>query len=303
MLGKQAREAAQRWVFEQGVAVPGFGGAFLSSTDAAVTVVVDDEERPPDPVSLSYEGVGLEVSFISSLRLQCAVSVLCDARLADSFQGPNVLADPSGRLTALQQRVAREFANPRWVQVRCAEAIDTARGWLAGIHARDSLADQVLALTSGMAQTASALLLAACRVPVTRRPYAAVRELLAERGRLDYHEVLLYFLGSAGLSRRQVEAHLRGVEQACAVTAGDCRSLLDRGLHREAAFGLVVGYGRGLSRLTSNGADVSAWESDFGSLLADLGVSSYEDRRRRADRVLAGLPELWQVASSLMADG
>jgi hypothetical protein len=301
MLAKHARETARRWVFEQGVAVPGFGGAFFSSTDAAVTVVVDDEERQPEPVSLCYEGVGLEVSFISSLRIQCAVSVLCDARLADSFQEPNVLADPSGRLTALQERVAQEFANPRWVQVRCAEAIDTARGWLAGFDARDSLADQVRAWMSGMTETLGALLLAACREPVTRRPYAAVRELLAERGRLDYHEVLLYFLGSAGFSRYRVEAHLRGVEQACAVTAGDCRSLLDRGLHREAVFGLVVGYSRGLGRLASTGADVSAWESDFSSLLADLGVSSYEERRRRADRVLAGLPELWQVAGSLMA--
>src|SRR5262245_23349882 len=113
MLAKHAKETARRWVFEQGVAVPGFGGAFLSGTDPAVTVVVDDEERPPDPVSLCYEGVGLEVSFISSLRLRSAVSILCDARLADSFQEPNVLADPSGRLTALQERVAQEFTNPR----------------------------------------------------------------------------------------------------------------------------------------------------------------------------------------------
>lgn len=302
MLANHAKETARRWVFEHGVAVPGFGGAFVSRTDAAVTVVVDDEERRPEPVSLCYEGVGLEVSFISSLRLQSAVSVLCDARLAGSFQEPNVLADPSGRLTALQERVAREFADPRWVQVRCAVAIDTARNRLAALDPRDSLAGQVLAWTSGLAEAASALLLAACREPFARQPFAVVRDLLAERGRLDYHEVLLYFLGSAGLSRRQVEDHLRGVEQACAITAGDCHALLERGLHREAVFGLVVGYGRGLSRRSATGADVSGWESDFGSLLADLGVASYADRRRRADRMLAGLPELWQVASSLMGD-
>ncbi|GAB3413074.1 hypothetical protein GCM10027569_31740 [Flindersiella endophytica] len=289
-------------MFEQGVAVRGFGGAFLSGTDPAVTVVVDDEERPPDPVSLCYEGVGLEVSFISSLRLQCAVSVLCDARLADSFQEPNVLADPSGHLTALQERVAREFTNPRWVQVRCADAIDTARSRLAGIDAHDSLANQVLAWTAGMASTAAALLLAACHEPVTRRPYAAVRDLLAERDRLDYHEVLLYLLGSAGLSRGRVESHLRGVSSVCPTTAGDCRTLLDRGLHREAVFGLVVGYGRGLAQMSPAGVEPPAWENDFGALLTDLGVSSYDDRRRRADRVLSGLPELWQVATSLMAD-
>lgn len=315
MLVKQAREVARRWVHEEGVAVPGFGGAFLTGSEpasqgTAVMVVVEGDVRPPEPEKLYYEGVRLDVSYISSVRLQCAVSVLCDARLAGSFNTLNVLADPSGHLTALQERVSQEFTNRRWVLVRCADAMDDVRAWLARIDPRDSLAEQVLAWTSGTGMTAHALLVAACRDPAVPHPYAAVREVLAERGRLDYHEVLLYSLGCAGFGRRQVSAHVAGLERlvrvaydgsARPVVVEGCRSLISRGLHREAVFELVVAYASGIARLAREGqADFASWENDFRRLLADLGVESYDDRRRRAGRVLAGLPELWQVAGSIM---
>lgn len=317
MLVKQAREAARRWVHEEGAAVPGFGGAFLTgsspaSQGTALMVVVEGEERPPAPERLCYEGVRLEVSYISSVRLQCAVSVLCDARLAGSFNTLNVLADPSGHLTTLQERVTREFANRRWVLVRCADAMDDIRAWLARLDPRDSLAEQVLAWTSGTGMTAHALLVAACRDPAVPHPYAAVREVLADRGRLDYHEVLLYLLGSAGLGRRRVETHLAALERLLGAAYDEparpsvvegCRSLISRGLHREAVFELVVAYASGLVRLARGGADSDVWEQDFRALLADLGAESYDDRRRRAGRVLAGLPELWQLAGSIMTDG
>jgi hypothetical protein len=317
MLVKEAKEAARRWVHEEGAAVPGFGGAFLTGSASAphgtaVTVVVDGEQQPPPPLRFSYEGFRLEVSYISSVRLQCAVSVLCDARLAGSFNTLNVLADPSGHLTELQERVAQEFASRRWVLVRCADAMDDVRAWLGRISARDSVAEQVLAWASGTGMTAHALLVAACRDPEVPHPYAAVREVLAERGRLDCHEVLLYLLGSAGLCRQRVETHLAGLERMLAALGESeeprpyvvegCRSLIERGLHREAVFEQVLAYAGGLVRLSNAGRDPASWESDFAALLADLGISSYEDRRRRADRVLAGLPELWQVAGSIMTD-
>ncbi|WP_188193292.1 hypothetical protein [Nonomuraea sp. SYSU D8015] len=325
---EQARRLARRWVNEEGAALPGFGGAFLTgsalwadgdaelpaSSDVDVVVVAD----PPVRIGkFLYEGVLLEVS--SMPRLGSPHEVLSDYHLAGSFHLPCVLADPTGRLTELQRVVARDFAERPWILARCTQAMDRVRGWINGMDESAPLHDQVSAWLFGTGVTTHVLLVAGLRNPTIRRRYAAVRELLAEHGRHDYHEVLLDLLGCAALSRERVERHLAALEvafdaaahvrapsyrfasdispMARPVAVDGSRELIRAGLHREAVFWVAATYARCLAKRAAAG--LSGYEDGFLELLEDLGAATFADRRCRGDRVLAALPGLWQTAMSL----
>lgn len=325
---EQARQAARRWVLEEGVALPGFGGAFLTgsalwadpgaelapSSDVDVMVIAD----PPARIGkFRYEGVLLEVSSLP--RLGSAHEVLSDYHLAGSFHLPCVLADPTGRLTELQRIVARDFAERPWILARCTDAMDRVRGWINAMDESAPLHDQVNSWLFGTGVTTHVLLVAGLRNPTVRKRYAAVRELLAERGRHDYHEVLLDLLGCAEMSRERVERHLGALEivfDAAAPVAAPSyrfasdisavartpaidgsRELIGCGLHREAVFWVAATYARCLAKRAVAG--LAGYEDGFLELLGDLGAATFADRRRRGDRVLASLPGLWQTAMSL----
>ncbi|MBF8185118.1 hypothetical protein ITP53_05065 [Nonomuraea sp. K274] len=325
---EQARQVARRWVREEGAALPGFGGAFLTgsalwapgdaelspASDVDVMVVAD----PPARIGkFGYEGVLLEVSSVPALG--SAHDVLSDYHLAGSFHLPCVLADPSGRLTELQRVVARDFAERPWILARCAGAMDRVRGFINGMDESAPLPAQVTSWLFGTGVTTHVLLVAGLRNPTVRRRYAAVRELLAAHGRLDRHEELLDLLGCASMSRARVERHLAALEKvydaAAAVAApayrfdsdvsamarpvaiDGSRELIERGLHREAVFWLVATYARCLAKRALAGE--SGYQDAFLELLADLGAETFADRRRRGDRVLAALPGLWRTATTL----
>src|SRR5437764_1336011 len=59
--------------------------------------------------------------------------------------------------------------------------------------------------------TTHVLLVAGLKNPTVRRRYAAVRELLADYDRLDFHETLLELLRCGSTSRECVEQHLATV--------------------------------------------------------------------------------------------
>jgi hypothetical protein len=325
---ERAGQLARRWVLEEGTALPGFGGAFLTgsalwadgdaelspSSDVDVMVVAD----PPVRIGkFRYEGVLLEVS--AAPRLGTAHEVLSDYHLAGSFHLPCVLADPTGRLAELQRVVARDFAERPWVLARCTDAMDRVRGLLHGMDESAPLHDQVASWLFGTGVTTHVLLVAGLRNPTVRRRYAAVRELLAEHGRFDYHEVLLDLLGCAELSPERVEHHLRGLEAAFDAAAAvpapsyrfasdisaaarpvaidGSRELIRRGLHREAVFWVAATYTRCLAKRAAAG--LAGHEDGLLELLRDLGAATPAGRRHRADRVLAALPGLWQTAMSL----
>jgi len=56
--------------------------------------------------------------------------------------------------------------------------------------------------------TTNVLLVAGLRNPTVRARYMAVRELLAEYSRLEFHDSLLELLGCARISRGRVDEHL-----------------------------------------------------------------------------------------------
>ncbi|WP_043620149.1 hypothetical protein [Nonomuraea candida] len=334
MLIEQARKVARQWVREEGAALPGFGGAFLTgsalwagpgdelppASDVDVMVVAEPGARIGHIGKFRYQGVLLEVSSMGPPG--SAHDVLSDYHLAGSFHLPCVLADPSGRLTELQRVVARDFAERPWILARCTNAMDRVRGWINGMDESAPLPDQVNAWLFGTGVTAHVLLVAGLRNPTVRRRYADVRDLLARHGRLDYHESLLDLLGCADLGADRVERHLAALEKAYDAAASlrtpsyrfdsdvspvarpaaidGTRELIEEGLHREAVFWLVATYARCLAKRAAAGQPVPAGHEDgFLELLADLGAETFADRRRRGDRVLAALPGLWQTATGL----
>ncbi|MEQ4721551.1 hypothetical protein [Nonomuraea sp. B19D2] len=325
---EQARQIARQWVQEEGAALPGFEGAFLTgsalwadpaaelapTSDVDVIVVAD---QPARLGKFAYKGILLEVSSIPELG--SAHDVLSDYHLAGSFHLPCVLADPSGRLTEIQRVVSRDFAERPWILARCTNAMDRVRGFINGIDERASLPDQVTSWLFGTGVTTHVLLVAGLRNPTIRRRYEAVRDLLAEHGRLDFHESLLDLLGCTNLSVAQVTRHLAALEKVFDATAtvrapsyrfdsditpparpvaiDGTRDLILRGLHREAVFWLVATYARCLAKRSAAGK--SGYEDGFRELLGDLGAETRKDRRRRGDLVLAALPEVWQTAMAL----
>lgn len=182
------------------------------------------------------------------------------------------------------------------------------------------LPDQVAAWLFGTGVTAHVLLVAGLRNPTVRRRYAAVRDLLAEHGRLDFHEHLLDLLGCAGLGAGQVRRHLAALGKAFDATApvrapgyrfdsdisaaarpaaiDGSMELIERGLHREAVFWMVATYARCMAKREAAGLPAE-YADEFHELLADLGAETFAARRRRGDRVLAALPGLWQTAMAL----
>ncbi|MEV1000358.1 hypothetical protein [Nonomuraea sp. NPDC050202] len=329
---EQARKVAREWVREEGAGLPGFGGAFLTgsalwadpgeelapTSDVDVMVVAEPADRIGHIGKFPYKGVLLEVS--STAPLGSSHEVLSDYHLAGSFHLPCVLADPSGQLTELQQVVSRDFAERPWILARCTNAMDRVRGWINGMDESAPLPDQVAAWLFGTGVTAHVLLVAGLRNPTVRRRYAAVRELLAEHGRLDFHEHLLDLLGCARLDAGRVRRHLAALAKAFDATASvrapgyrfdsdispaarpaaidGSMELIERGLHREAVFWLVATYARCLAKRAAAGLPPE-YADEFHELLADLGAETFTARRRRGDRVLAALPGLWQTAMAL----
>lgn len=329
MLVERARQLARQWALEEGARLPGFEGAFLTgstlwarpgtelspASDVDVMVVADPQ---PAIGKFRYHGALLEVSGLA--RLGSPHEVLSDYHLAGSFHLPCVLADPTGRLGEVQRLVARDFAERPWILARCTQAMDRVRGLINSMDESAPLPAQVNAWLFGTGVTTHVLLVAGLRNPTVRRRYAAVRELLAEHGRLDWHEHLLDLLGCARMSAARVRRHLAALEavfdataelkapayrfdsditpEARPVAIDGTRELVAAGLHREAVFWLAATYARCLAKRAAAGAG-AGYDEGLHELLDDLGAATFADRRRRGDHVLAVLPSLWQTAMAL----
>ena len=335
-----ARSAARRWVENEGRLTPGFAGAFLhgsinwlAATDPVpatsdvdlILVASGQHQRPPDKLGkFRFQGVLLDVSSLVEDDLRSPEAVLSQYHLAGSFAAPSVLADPSGRLTALQTAVSREYASRRWVRRRCAHARDKVRHGYRS-RAADPLADQVMACLFPAAICAHVLLVAGLRNPTVRNRYVPTRALLAEYGRLDLYPALLGLLGCADMDVARVRRHLAALtgafdaakrvsappfpfaaditDVARPVAIDGSRELIDRGDHREAIFWIAVTYSRCI-KILDDAPSVErneAIDEGYRALLGDLGIASFADRRRRRQQIERTLPRVWDAADVIMA--
>ncbi|HYM15491.1 MAG TPA: hypothetical protein VEZ14_08015 [Dehalococcoidia bacterium] len=339
MLALEARTLARRWVEEHAAARRGFAGAYFAgsittladdaelprTSDVDVWVVLAGESAPGKLGKFAYRGLTLDVTCRSLDRLRPPEAILADYHVAPAFRTPNIIADPSGELTELQAAVSSDFAGHPWVTKRCDHARSHALSYLRMLKESDDFHDQVIAWLFANGVLTHVLLVAGLRNPTVRRRYAAVRELLAAYGRLDFHADLLESLGCARMSPAHVEHHLAALSEAFddAAAVADApfpfttditpvarpiaidgsRELIEACLHREAIFWIAVTSAR-CQKTLHHGAtpEVAArHESGFRDLLADLGIASATDLRREAHGVETLLPSVWAVAEAVTA--
>ena len=337
LLVREARAAARDWIVANIAGREAVWGAYCAgsaswladdavlppTSDLDVMVVAPAEAGERLRRKLLWRDALLDVSWLDSRRFRSPEQVLGDYHLAAGLWRGSVVLDPGGRLGSLQRAVAGAYTEPRWIRARCEDALRNALRHLSSVDRPAPLHDRVTGLLFGAGVTTHVLLVAGLRNPTVRTRYAAVRELLAERSRLDLHEELLRLLGSGEISRARVEQHLDALTELFDVAAqvittpfpfaGDIsrvgrpsaidgsRELVERGLHREAVFWLAVTAAR-CQKVLHEDAPESAgrFASAFRELLSDLGIFSAQAVVRRRPEVEAFLPGLRREAEAIV---
>ena len=332
----QARDVASAWVASGPGREPGFVGALLTGStlgrnpgqpldpesDLDVVVVA---ERPPRALGKrSVPGVRLDVSWLDPAVLADPGTVARTHWLAPSFAGGGLLADPDGRLAAVERRVAPRFARPEQVAVRLDDVEARLRARLAEVPAARGWALQVLLWSFAASLPTQLVLVGALAQPTVRLRYLRARDVLGQRGRSGTYPGLLRLLGCATASAEQVGAHLgpmaAAFDAAAAVNrggpglgAGDVvpllrpvavdatAALVARGDHREAVFWLVATFARSLLVLEADAPAVAAGHRDaFAAAAATLlGLGGPPDLAARSAAVLDALPDLRAAADGL----
>ncbi|WP_182877395.1 hypothetical protein [Microbispora sp. H10670] len=336
---REARAAAARWVAAEAASAANFAGAFLTgsaawadpgallppTSDVDVTVVVTDPVAPPKLGKIAFEGVLVEVTYLSWNQIASAPDVLASCHLAGAFRADDpatLIADPTGRLARLRAAVSAGFAERRWVRLRCEDAERRITGGLASLDPDRPFHDQVTAWLFPAGITTHVLLTAGLRNPTVRLRYPAVRDLLREYGRMEVYEELLGLLGCAHLTRERIGGHLASMTSAFDAAAAVARTpfpfssditgaarpvavdgsrdLLLRRLHREAVFWIAATYARCLKILAVDAPEETGHAAGFADLAADLGAGSPDALRHRAREVTAYLPRLRAVAEEII---
>ncbi len=333
-----ARAIAAEWVTLHLSEKPWFRGAYFSgstilqnenedmsaSSDMDVVVVMAHDEMPLKLGKFRYEGVLIEITYLSWNKLQSGEDVLTDYHLAGSFRVNTLISDPTGHLEKLQQYVSTHFAEKTWVLVRCKNARLRIEQGLKAINPRDPWHDQVTSWLFPTGVTTHVILVAALQNPTVRLRYLKVRDVLKEYGYEDVYSELLRLLGVYDLTAERVEHHLRALEQtfdtavsiaktpfffssditaeARPIVIDGSRELIRSGFHREAVFWMVATFARCHKIFEVDGSDEIQLKHRpaFDALTEDLGISSTDDLTRRAEDVLDFLPKLWEIAESII---
>jgi hypothetical protein len=334
-----AREAASAWIADHAGREDGFRGAYFSgstiglpddaelpaSSDIDVMIVTAQDAPPLKPGKFLHRGALLEVSFLPWNQLAAAEDVLASYHLANSFRTDTIIADPTGHLRELQKEVSRRFAEREWVRRRCANARQKIENGLRAIDLSAPLHDLVLSWLFPTGVTAHVLLVAALRNPTVRRRYLAAREVLGEYGRDSLYPDLMGLLGCAHWTPERAEHHLDALArtfdaaQAVArtpfpfrsdisaaarpVAIDGSRELIRSGFHLEAVFWIVATFARCHKILAADApAEMRlALAPAFEAVVADLGLASAGDFARRAEKVAAFLPSLWETAEAILS--
>lgn len=214
-------EIVREWVELYARRLPDFAGAYLWGGITALpphapfqlyrdvdVVVVLAKGAQDEDVELLYRGVMLEVI---SKNLEAHHNA--EAVLANPSDGPNIattqiLADPTGTITSLQQAVAAEYGRRRWVQARCEGEKAMAEEWLAAMRKAATPAERMDAARVFLSGLSGLLAVAQLKRPTTRRTLALLGELLEAQGRADLNEAALAVMGSAHMSRADVQVLL-----------------------------------------------------------------------------------------------
>lgn len=326
----QVIELAKEWVETEGSQTLGFCGAHLMGAlnyaprdapfpaykDVDLNLVVEGAPRD-EPHEIFYKGLILEYGVLDVERYRSPAMVLSDPGLAPNLAVNSILADPKRMLAPLQSVVAREYAQRRWVQARCAS---TKNDVLQGFQGLQLVAspDQArlilwLYVTKGLTGTVA---LADLKPPTHRRSLIQMKTLLEQYGREDLQQALLELLGFAHLHSTQVKVHLQHMaeafDRAVQVTrtpvpgsfklhphvrpylVDGAQEMIDEGYPREAMlwiwFGLAIA--NGAIQADAPEDEKPHFQTMADHLYADMGWSGLQD-------VASHLPQARELAEDV----
>lgn len=330
----------QEWVDLHACHLPDFAGAYLWAgitalppdapfplyRDVDVVVVLPDGAQD-DTVEVFYRGVMLEVISLDLKAHQDAEAILSNPSHGPNMATTQILADPTGILTPLHQKVAAEYSRRRWIEARCGKEEASAAKHLAAMQAASTPQERLDSVWAFLSALSGLLAVAQLKRPTTRRTLALLGELLDEQGRSDLHEAVLTLFGSAHMSRADVQALLdrsliafdRSVEVYKTPTpygftirphlrpylSEATQEMIDEGNHREAMFWISALAGESYRVLQNDApeAEKPRFAAELHAMLTDLGYAdtlaeAWAERIASAERLVQ---EIYRSADELVA--
>jgi hypothetical protein len=327
-----ARAAATDWIQRHAGVEPGFVGAYFSGStiylpdDADVPVgsdvdvmVVSEREDASGRTKFVHRGALIEVSHHPWSKFASLDTVPS----AHSLRLDSIIADPGGRLAAVQSVVVRDYAEPGRVRARTRRLWEATGRALGELDRSAPWPRQVMGWAFTTSWTALLPLEAGVRNPTVRLRYLAARDLLAEYGLSDRYPDLLDLLGCRDLTRDRAEHHLEELARTFDMAAGAARTRfpfssditpiarpvaidgireqIRNGNHREVVFWLVATYTRCHEILAADAPELDRERGPaFEAMLADLGIHAPADLLSRAAAAIAFLPALWEVLAAIV---
>jgi hypothetical protein len=330
-------ESVREWVDRHGKHIDGFraahlmGGiltlphaaAFPAYRDVDLNIVCDGGQETTTH-DVAYNGLIVEYGLISVGKYRTPEDILANPELAANLVRDSILADPYGLLGPLQQVVARQYAEPRWVAARVSYEQQMVLRILAGLQHEAAPAKAFWLLTSATLFLAGMLAEASLRAPTHRRSLVLMREVLHAQGHAELHEALLRLLGWAQLGRQEVEQYLDNCTVAfdCAVEVtctpvplqaklqphvrpylvDGAREMIAQGYHREAMFwisGFLL-FANTAIQCDAPAADKPRFQAMFDQLIAEMALSTPANIAARAREAQARANALFAVADELV---
>lgn len=221
MKTKEAKSLVKKWLEIKAPDINGMIGAVLggsanfmnddepwpASSDLDIWIMVTPEGMK-DSINLekvNYNGVILEVTCKNFEHYNAPEKLLSSPFEGYHFANPGcVLLDTDSTIEKLVAAVSMQFSEPEWVQAR----LDACRGNAVGkLHwtielPKDSYFDKLCYFILGVKNISTMPVIAALKHPTVRRALAVSQGVLAEHGRLDFHDRILALCGVQKIDSR-----------------------------------------------------------------------------------------------------
>ncbi len=325
----EAREIGREWVREHLHEMPELWGVMFNGS--TVWMPEDAELGPYSDVDIAhiqkndsdkgmrvrkipYQGVVLETGTCSGSFLETPEAALTDFLVSISLLGPSIIYDPLGKLAEVQKVVVESYAKPEWAWRRCQKlATEIRTTHIPWLTSPEHPEDRVIALAWVVAEPQFIPLIACVKPLTTRKIGVLFTEMMSTLGRQDLGELRFELLGSARMSKSEVEALLSeatpAYDRAVAVwrtptlcdndlwsvarthVIGGARDMIDRGYHREAIFWISYLYWLAHSALRTDAREEyeAVYRKPYERFTESIGIGSakaVEEKARLAERLL-----------------
>ncbi len=335
---KEAKEVAKKWIYNEASGLPEFhaafyhgsvnwlsdGSVFPSGSDLDIIIIPASHELPPKK-KFSFENLLIELTWLLPDQYSSAEQILGNYHLAGNFSRTEIILDLTGHFSDLQKKIIKHYAERKWVEARCKDALNNALKFLNSLKETDPVHDQVTNWLFARGVLAHILLAAGLENPTVRKRYVTLHKLLSRYGQTEFYESVLNFAGFSSVTKNEAENHLLSLtdiyDKACEylhspyafavdispdsrkIAIEGSQELISNGFHREAMFWILATYCRCLHILfTDAPAEVHRqYKQAFYTILFEFDILSFEDRKRDNDRLINYIPQVMRMAEWLIA--